>query len=278
MKFETVISTLLFGVIFTLSSSSSSSVFGARIKSQPSLYNRTDGIHSLTTQTFDQIYGKRNSFLVVFYADWCGHCIAFAPKYKKLGRDIVLWKEVIQLAAVNCADPKNLAVCRDQQVLSYPYVKYFEPMISKGNLGQEFDVGDTRMESMRENLIRILLQTSLNERITSTSNWPDFRSLNATNKQELLQKIVHTMTKPVLAVIEPFDSLLGMQVRLIFYSNLSFLLSFLNIFPLLLSRLSLTCHRIVIQLLSIKLHRPISIEILSLISGSWKSNSLHWFS
>lgn len=212
MKFEIVISTLLFGVIFTLS------VFltnGARVKSQPSLYNRTDGIHSLTTQTFDQIYGKGNSFLVVFYADWCGHCIAFAPKYKKLARDIVLWKEVIQLAAVNCADPKNLAVCRDQQVLSYPYVKYFEPMISKGNLGQEFDVGDTRMESMRENLIRILLETSWNERITS-SNWPDFRSLNATSKQELLLKIVHTMTKPVLAVIQPFDSLLGIQVRLIF--------------------------------------------------------------
>lgn len=186
-------------------------VSGARIKSQPSLYNRTDGIHSLTTSTFEQIYEKSNSFLVVFYADWCGHCIAFAPKYKQLARDIILWKEVVQLAAVNCADPKNLPLCRDQQVLSYPYVKYFEPMIRKGDVGQEFDVGDTRVESMRESLIRALVETSLKE-TKVPSNWPDLRSLNATNKQELLQQIVHMMTKPVLAVIEPFDSLLGIQV------------------------------------------------------------------
>lgn len=186
-------------------------VDGARIKNQPSLYNSTDGIHSLTTQTFDQIYERSNSFLVVFYADWCGHCIAFAPKYKQLARDILLWKDVVQLAAVNCANPKNLALCRDQQVLSYPYVKYFEPMIRKGDVGQEFDVGDTRVESMRESLIRVLVETSLKE-TKVPSNWPDLRSLNATNKQELLQQIVHMMTKPVLAVIEPFDSLLGIQV------------------------------------------------------------------
>lgn len=187
-------------------------VHGARVKTQPSLYNSTDGIHSLTTQTFDQIYGRSNSFLVVFYADWCGHCKSFAPKYKQLARDIILWKDVIQLAAVNCADPKNLAICRDQQVLSYPYVKYFNPSIAKGDLGQEFDVRDTRFGSMKDSLMQVLVETSLKDETKVPSNWPDLRSLNATNKQELLQKIVNTMTKPVLAVIEPFDSLLGIQV------------------------------------------------------------------
>lgn len=213
-------------------------VSGARIKNQPSLYNRTDGIHSLTTQTFDQIYGKSNSFLVVFYADWCGHCKQFAPKFKQLAGDIILWKEVVQLGAANCADPKNLPLCRDQQVLSYPYVKFFEPFITKGDVGQEFDVKDSKVESMKESLIQVLVETSLKE-TKVPSNWPDLRSLNATNKQELLQKIVNTMTKPVLAVIEPFDSLLGIQVTSLhnypFFSQ-----------PF-LSRLSLTCHRIVIQ-------------------------------
>lgn len=204
MKLVTILLTVLCGTVIY--------VRGARVKSQPSLYNSTDGIHSLTTQTFDQIYGRSNSFLVVFYADWCGHCKTFAPKYKQLARDIILWKDVIQLAAVNCADPKNLAVCRDQQVLSYPYVKYFDPFIAKGDLGQEFDVRDTRVGSMKDSIIQVLVETSLKDETKVPSSWPDLRSLNATNKQELLQKIVNTMTKPVLAVIEPFDSLLGIQV------------------------------------------------------------------
>ena len=259
MRLEVVISILIFGLALAN---------GARIKSQPSLYNRTDGIHSLTTQTFEQIYGKSNAFLVVFYADWCGHCKSFAPKYKQLARDIILWKEVVQLAAVNCADPKNLPLCRDQQVLSYPYVKYFEPMIAKGDVGQEFDVGDTRMESMKESLIKVLLETGMNE-TNVPLNWPDLRSLNATNKQELLQKIVHAMNKPVLAVIETFDSSLGNQVK--------YFIPFFTLYSTLYSRLSLTCHRIVIQLLSIK-SRPVSIETLSLISGSWRNNFQHWFS
>ena len=59
--------------------------------------------------------------LVEFYAPWCGHCQAFAPKYKQLAA--ALGSARVRVAAVDCVAFRDL--CSEQKVRSYPTVKMY---------------------------------------------------------------------------------------------------------------------------------------------------------
>ena len=52
------------------------------------LYNSTDDVISLDNSTFfNTILSSRFAWNVEFYNSWCGHCINFAPTYKKVATD-----------------------------------------------------------------------------------------------------------------------------------------------------------------------------------------------
>lgn len=53
----------------------------------------------------------------------CGHCRAFAPFYRDFAAQIVLWGEVVKVAAINCADSFNSDICRRNGVDHFPLVK-----------------------------------------------------------------------------------------------------------------------------------------------------------
>ena len=81
-------------------------------------------ILQLDEDTFsDTIYNASTSFGVEFYADWCGHCRAFSPKFKAFALDVKEWKPVVKIAVINCADPYNDHVCGDNGIVLYPTLK-----------------------------------------------------------------------------------------------------------------------------------------------------------
>ncbi len=56
-----------------------------------SLYGPEDGgIVSLTGSEGlkSAVLGSNRAWLVEFYSSWCGHCISFAPTFKKLGQEV----------------------------------------------------------------------------------------------------------------------------------------------------------------------------------------------
>ena len=57
-------------------------------KKAVSLYNANDTLIQLDYSNINStIYGKDSALLVEFYSSWCGHCIHFAPVWRKLASD-----------------------------------------------------------------------------------------------------------------------------------------------------------------------------------------------
>lgn len=171
-----------------------------------SLYNQTeDGVINLDYTNFDTyIYGGNRSYalLVKFYASWCGHCKLFAPKLKKLSKDILPWNQVVRLSGVNCAASVNQKLCSDQHVMAYPTLKLFPPNTKTGDLGSEFILEDTTTFSMRKSIIRSLMKIESSN--SSSTSWPQLFPINASTRRELTKKLNLTSSdeKPVLLVIE----------------------------------------------------------------------------
>jgi len=53
------------------------------------LYDEGDKVAVLNVTNFkNTVFGTKNAWVVQFYNSWCGHCFAFAPKYKALAADV----------------------------------------------------------------------------------------------------------------------------------------------------------------------------------------------
>ena len=54
------------------------------------LYTNKDAVDILTSSSFrSDIFSKPFAIVVEFYNSWCGHCIRFAPVWKKFAGDTI---------------------------------------------------------------------------------------------------------------------------------------------------------------------------------------------
>lgn len=103
------------------------------------LYSKSDHVVILTKTNFDKlVYGQSNAFIIQFYNSYCGHCRAFAPKFKSLATEIEPWKPIIKLAVLDCSVEENNEICRQFEVMAYPSLRYLHENYQKGNA----NVGD----------------------------------------------------------------------------------------------------------------------------------------
>ena len=76
---------------------------------------------SLTKDTFDEFIKEHDLVLAEFFAPWCGHCKALAPKYEEAATQ--LKEKDIPVVKVDCTEEEE--VCRGQGVEGYPTLKIF---------------------------------------------------------------------------------------------------------------------------------------------------------
>ena len=61
---------------------------GHRVASE-GLYSSEDYVTILDDDSFERtVYGSSNAWMVEFYNSWCGHCVRFAPTWKKIAADV----------------------------------------------------------------------------------------------------------------------------------------------------------------------------------------------
>ncbi|KAL3469454.1 thioredoxin-like domain-containing protein [Aspergillus californicus] len=81
---------------------------------------------SLTKDTFNTFLTEHDLVLAEFFAPWCGHCKALAPKYEEAATE--LKAKNIALVKVDCTVEED--VCREQGVEGYPTLKVFRGLDS----------------------------------------------------------------------------------------------------------------------------------------------------
>ena len=69
------------------------------------------------------------NWVIVFYADWCGHCKVFAPNFIELAES-VNGSENLKFGAVDCAADimtkiESEDICRVFDIKSYPTIRLF---------------------------------------------------------------------------------------------------------------------------------------------------------
>uniref|UniRef100_A0A914XN90 Thioredoxin domain-containing protein n=1 Tax=Plectus sambesii TaxID=2011161 RepID=A0A914XN90_9BILA len=138
----------------------------------PTLYDAVeDPILQLDQDTFaDTVYNASTAFGIEFYADWCGHCRKFAPKFKEFAHNVKEWKPVVKIAVLNCADPYNEQACAENGVVSYPTLKYFP----RGSAGVQDGIEYKELNSSAVVLIDLLVERIEAEYAEQRySNWPN---------------------------------------------------------------------------------------------------------
>ena len=105
----------------------------------PGLYSDRDPVIILNDSNFHEtISNKEHAWVVEFYASWCGYCRNFAPTFRRFAGEMTQWRDVIQVAVIDCGDDVNAeTICLGANLTGYPTIKYYLPFTNtvKGESG-----------------------------------------------------------------------------------------------------------------------------------------------
>ncbi|KAM3727459.1 Sulfhydryl oxidase [Dirofilaria immitis] len=167
-----------------------------------SLYGPNDHIVLLNSGNFDnKVYNQKKIFFVEFFSSWCGACIGYAETYKELAKQLLKWKHIVEIAAVDCADNKNLRLCREHNVDAYPTIKFFKYMSMNANDGVRFNGNKYNLNEVALNIAEFVYNDWMYQR---PAEWPSFQSSDN-----------YVRFEDILPTIQPDTSLLA----LIFENN-----------------------------------------------------------
>ncbi|KAB0353843.1 hypothetical protein FD755_023463 [Muntiacus reevesi] len=182
-------------------------VRGAGAAPRSALYSSSDPLTLLRADTVRRtVLGSRSAWAVEFFASWCGHCIAFAPTWKALANDVKDWRPALNLAALDCAEETNSAVCRDFNIPGFPTVRFFKAF-SKTGSGTTLSVAGADVQTLRERLIDALESHS--------DTWPPAcPPLEPARLEEITGFFARNNEEYLALIFEKEGSYLGREVTL----------------------------------------------------------------
>ncbi|XP_029003372.1 sulfhydryl oxidase 1 [Betta splendens] len=172
------------------------------------LYTASDQIQPLTPENAGALLVNSTAAIVVeFYASWCGHCVAFAPVYKELARDIKEWKPALDLAAIDCAAKDNRRFCSSYGITGYPSLKFFHAFSQASSTGRFIRGFHHDFSAIRQKLIDKLE--------THKDLWPPACPPLEPTSQAEVDRLFETNSVQHLALIfEKNTSYIGREVTL----------------------------------------------------------------
>ena len=119
------------------------------------------------------------------------------------------WKDVIAVAAVDCANDDNNPVCREYEIMRYPMLKFIPANSKPDHMGVAVDKGKN-VEEIRSTIIEILKKEHVEGRGASWPNITPYRNSDIKN----LWKNVPKSVKFIILIFEDIDSFVGTEVIL----------------------------------------------------------------
>lgn len=92
---------------------------------------------TLTPESFQELVKKRKStetWMVDFYAPWCGPCQALLPEWRRMAR---MLSGVINVGTVDCQ--KHHSLCQSEDVRAYPEIRLFPQNSNRRNQYQTYN-------------------------------------------------------------------------------------------------------------------------------------------
>ncbi|CAF0737484.1 unnamed protein product [Brachionus calyciflorus] len=222
----------------------------------PSLYIPVkDNIELLDTNNFKQsVFGSERAWFVEFYSHWCGACQRYAAHWKEIALKTKPWhSKVIQVAAINCADPINDDLCRDFNIEYYPTLRIFPPFAQ-----YDKPEHDSKIINQKDDL-EVEMIKYLEKIETLPKKWPIFKEF--TSKRLDVLFVSNKNAKYALLMIEKKDSILGMQMMLDFAEHAD---------NLIIRRTTEESNPLLIQKLNVNLRKLPIIFLIENSKGSLK--------
>lgn len=71
---------------------------------------------------FEAFDNKNQPMLVMYYAEWCGHCKRAKPEFQKLMES---YHGPVKLMMVDCEAPENAELVKSQDIKGFPTIRYY---------------------------------------------------------------------------------------------------------------------------------------------------------
>ncbi|CAG9532927.1 unnamed protein product [Cercopithifilaria johnstoni] len=164
-----------------------------------SLYGPGDHITVLNSDNFNKsVYNKDQFFFVEFFSSWCGACIGYAETYKQLAKQLLQWRSIVQIAAVDCADDRNSELCREHNVDAFPTIKYFKYMSTSANDAQQYKGNKYSLNDVALDIAQLVYNDWI---YWKPAEWPNFlTSDNYVRLEDLLSAMPHSASLLALVV------------------------------------------------------------------------------
>lgn len=84
------------------------------------------------------------------------------------------WRDIVVVAAIDCADDDNNPICREHEIMQYPMLVYFSVNAHPSSLGLLMEKRDS-VNELRHSLIKVLENEQQEGRGTSWPNITPYR-------------------------------------------------------------------------------------------------------
>ena len=90
----------------------------------------------------------------------------------KLHAYISAWRDVISVAAIDCAMEENMPTCREYEVMGYPILKFFTPNTPTGDMGVERLSREKTVPAIKKDMIEFLTELQIKKSEKAGRKWP----------------------------------------------------------------------------------------------------------
>lgn len=166
----------------------------------------------LSAANFNEtLFNQPQATFAEFYNSYCGACQRFAPTWKATAKSIQPWKRIVRCAAIDCASDENNEVCRKNEIMRYPTMRYYPPNYQSGPNKFGTNLDHLLVPEMQV-LIKELTTHLVNE-TNGDANWPKFRKFNGNHWTEVFEGTAESV-KFVYVVTDALPDFLPEQVAL----------------------------------------------------------------